>query len=152
MRMITVVSFSVLRVLMSLPTSLRRSPLPSLAEIIEPRPGKIAVLIDPKEEVASGLFIPADLAPSLHNPRPTQGTIVSLGPEDDSEEGMMEDDIGDLKVGDRVIFGKYSGVEIKLKSRPGRPPERIVILTAKDILARVKVVDETTSDDIVVRT
>jgi co-chaperonin GroES (HSP10) len=111
-----------------------------LQDIIEPRPGKIAVLIDAKEEVGAGnLYIPADLAPSLHNPRPTQGTIVSLGPEDESEEGMMEDDIGSLKVGDRVIFGKYSGVEIKQKGSPGKAPERIVILTAKDILARVKV-------------
>lgn len=124
--------------------------MPSLAEIIEPRPGKIAVLIDPKEEVSSGLFIPADLAPSLHNPRPTQGTIVSLGPEDESEDGMMEDDIGSLKVGDRVIFGKYSGVEIKQKGKPGQAPERIVILTAKDILARVKVTED--SADIVVKT
>jgi chaperonin GroES len=110
-----------------------------LQDIIEPRPGKIAVLIDAKEEVGAGnLYIPADLAPSLHNPRPTQGTIVSIGPYDESEEGMMEEDAGELKIGDRVIFGKYSGVEIKQKGKPGQAPERIVILVAKDILARVK--------------
>lgn len=116
--------------------------MPTLADIIEPRPGKIAVLIDPSEEVGEGnLYIPADLAPSLHNPRPTQGTIVAIGPFDESEEGLMEEDAGELKLNDRVIFGKYSGVEIKRKGKPGQAMERIVILTAKDILARVKDVE-----------
>lgn len=115
----------------------------SLADIIEPRPGKLAVLIDAREEVGEGnLYIPVDLAPSLHNPRPTQGTIVAIGPFDDSEEGMMEEDAGELRVGDRVIFGKYSGVEIKQRGRPGQAPERIIILVAKDILARVKLPEE----------
>lgn len=118
--------------------------MPSLADIIEPRPGKIAVLVDQRDEITStGLLIPASVAASVHDPRPVQGTIVAIGPEDDSEEGMMEPDLGELRIGDRVIFGKYSGVQIQQRaSQPGKAPERIIILTAKDILARFKLPTE----------
>ena len=67
------------------------------------------VVILPDDETASmrgGLYIP-DTAKE----KPTQGEVVAVGP------GRMEKGqrvAMDLAVGDRVIYGKYSGSEIKI--------------------------------------
>jgi chaperonin GroES len=115
-----------------------------LADIIQPMPGKIAVMVKVADEItANGLYIPEGVARSIHEAKPTQGTIIAIGTEDDEEPDLA------VSIGDTVIFGKYSGTEIRLRSKPGQDPERIIILTFKDILARFKDVD--TSEDITVK-
>ena len=63
--------------------------------------------VEEKEERSAGGIIIPDTAKE----RPQQGKIVAVGP------GKREDGkvlALDVKVGDRVLFGKYSGTEIKL--------------------------------------
>ncbi|MCF0166178.1 MAG: co-chaperone GroES [Bacteroidales bacterium] len=63
------------------------------------------VLVEPKEaetKTAAGLFIP-DTAKE----KPQQGKIVAVG-------NGKKDEPMELKVGDTVLYGKYSGTEIEL--------------------------------------
>jgi len=78
------------------------------------------VLIQPnaaEEKTAGGLFIP-DTAKE----KPLQGKVVAVGP--GTSEVKME-----VKVGDTVLYGKYSGTEINLDSTD------YIIMFQKDILA-----------------
>lgn len=115
----------------------------NLADIIEPMPGRVAVLVDTKDEITpAGLFIPVDTVRSIHESKPTQGTVVAIGSDDDDEEPVAP-----FKVGDVVVFGKYSGTEISYRQphEPGQPPnekQRIVVLQFKDILTRIKMPEE----------
>ena len=63
--------------------------------------------IDPKS--AGGIIIP-DSAQE----KPSQGEIIAVGPGGRDESGKLIPI--DLKVGDRVLFGKWSGTEVKLDS------------------------------------
>ncbi len=79
--------------------------------------------LEGNEQTRGGLFIP-DTAKE----KPQQGEIVAVGP------GKYED--GKLvpmsvKVGDKVLYGKYSGTEITLDS------EQFLILRESDVLAVV---------------
>jgi chaperonin GroES len=59
------------------------------------------------EKTASGLFIP-DSAKE----KPQQGEVVAVGNGKRNEKG--ERDALDVKAGDRILFGKYSGSDIKI--------------------------------------
>jgi chaperonin GroES len=77
-----------------------------------------------EEVLASGIVIP-DTAKE----KPQQGDVLAVGP------GRL-DDAGkriplDVKVGDRVLFAKYSGQEIKIDQ------EEYVVLSEKDVLCKV---------------
>ena len=77
--------------------------------------------LEETEQMRGGLFIP-DTAKE----KPQQGEIVAVGP------GKYED--GKLvpmtvKVGDKVLYGKYSGTEVKLDD------EDFLILRESDVLA-----------------
>jgi len=86
------------------------------------------VVIKPagREEVTkSGLVIP-DTAKE----KPQEGTIIAVGPgrtDDDGKRMPM-----DVKVGDKVLFAKYAGTEMKIDD------EDLLILSEKDILAIVE--------------
>lgn len=117
----------------------------NLAELLEPMPGKIVVQVDTRDEIGEGgLYISEDLARSVHDQRPTQGVIVAMSPFDDPEDIEGEDDLVELKLGDRVIFGKYSGTQITYKPTK-QTKEKVIILTRKDILCKVKVAAESTN-------
>ena len=117
--------------------------MPSLADMLEPMPGRMVIQVDTKDEIGEGgLYIPEDIARTVHEQRPTQGVIVAMSPLDDPEDIEGDDDMVDLKVGDRVIFGKYSGTQITYKPSKQAPKEKVIILTRKDILCRVKQVSE----------
>ncbi|MCB8995637.1 MAG: co-chaperone GroES [Bacteroidales bacterium] len=80
------------------------------------------VLIEPKEaetKTASGIFIP-DTA----REKPQQGKVVAVGPGNKDEK--ME-----VKVGDLVLYGKYSGTEITVEGKD------YLIMKQSDILAIV---------------
>jgi chaperonin GroES len=63
--------------------------------------------IDAEEKTAGGIIIP-DTAKE----KPQQGEVVAVGPGGRDETGKLIPI--DLKAGDRVLFGKWSGTEVKL--------------------------------------
>ena len=63
--------------------------------------------IDAEEKTAGGIIIP-DTAKE----KPSQGEIIAVGPGGRDESGKLIPI--DLKVGDTVLFGKWSGTEVKL--------------------------------------
>ena len=65
--------------------------------------------IDAETESAGGIIIP-DTAKE----KPSQGEIIAVGPGGRDEGGELVPI--DLKVGDRVLFGKWSGTEVRLDS------------------------------------
>ena len=84
------------------------------------------VLVKPmekEERTKSGIYLP-DTAKE----KPQEGEVLAVGP------GKMTDDGKrvplDLKVGDRVIYAKYGGTEIKVDE------EDLIILRESDILAK----------------
>ena len=80
------------------------------------------VLIEPKEaetKTASGIFIP-DTA----REKPQQGKVVAVGP-------GIKDEKMEVKVGDLVLYGKYSGTEITVDGKD------YLIMKQSDIFAIV---------------
>jgi len=78
------------------------------------------------EVTASGLVIP-DTAKE----KPQQGEVVAVGPghlDDNGKRVPM-----DVSVGDRILYAKYTGTEIKLDN------EEYIVLNEKDILAKLVV-------------
>jgi chaperonin GroES len=65
--------------------------------------------IDPEAKSTGGIIIPDTV-----QERPSQGEIIAVGPGGRDEGGKLIPI--DLKVGDRVLFGKWSGTEVKLDS------------------------------------
>src|SRR5437879_12453757 len=63
--------------------------------------------VEPEAKTAGGIFIP-DTAQE----KPTEGEVVAVGPGVRDEEGKLHP--LDVKSGDRVLFGKWSGTEVKL--------------------------------------
>ncbi|HEY7247153.1 MAG TPA: co-chaperone GroES [Xanthobacteraceae bacterium] len=63
--------------------------------------------IDAEEKSAGGIIIP-DTA----REKPSEGEIIAVGPGGRDENGKLVPI--DLKTGDRVLFGKWSGTEVKL--------------------------------------
>ena len=64
--------------------------------------------IEEEEKTAGGIFIP-DTAKE----KPQMGQIVSVGNGKKTEDGKVIP--VDLKAGDKVLFGKYSGTEVKVE-------------------------------------
>ena len=78
------------------------------------------VLIEPKEaetKTASGIFIP-DSAKE----KPQQETVIAVGP-------GKKDEPMEVKVGDVVLYGKYSGTEVAVEEK------KYLIVKQSDILA-----------------
>ena len=65
--------------------------------------------VDSETKTAGGIIIP-DTAQE----KPSQGEIIAVGPGGRDETGKLIPI--DLKVGERVLFGKWSGTEVKLDS------------------------------------
>ena len=82
----------------------------------------IARRVDAEEKTAGGIIIP-DTAKE----KPAQGEIIAVGQGRVSDDGKLRP--LDVKKGDRVLFGKYSGTEFKLEG------EETLIVREEDILA-----------------
>ncbi len=67
----------------------------------------VVARIDPEAKSAGGIIIP-DTAQE----KPSQGEIIAVGPGGRDEAGKLIPI--DLKKGDRVLFGKWSGTEVKI--------------------------------------
>jgi len=63
--------------------------------------------IDPEGKTAGGIVIP-DTAQE----KPQQGKVIAIGPGGRDESGRLVPI--DVKVGDRILFGKWSGTEVKI--------------------------------------
>ena len=66
--------------------------------------------VDGEEKTAGGIIIP-DTAKE----KPSEGVIEAVGPGARDESGKLVPI--DVKVGDRVLFGKWSGTEVKLNGK-----------------------------------
>jgi chaperonin GroES len=77
--------------------------------------------IDAEEKTAGGIIIP-DTAKE----KPQQGEIVAAGPGARNEKGELVP--LDVKTGDRILFGKWSGTEVKIDG------EELLIMKESDIL------------------
>ena len=92
---------------------------------IKPLSDRVVVKpLEETEQMKGGLYIP-DTAKE----KPQQGEIVAVGPGRMSDEGKRNQI--DLKVGDRVIYGKYSGTEVTVSD------QEYLILRESDVLAVV---------------
>ena len=80
--------------------------------------------LEEEETTAGGIIIP-DTAKE----KPMQGEIVATGPGARNDRGEVEP--LDVKAGDRVLFGKWSGTEVKIDG------EELVIMRESDIMGIV---------------
>ena len=77
--------------------------------------------IDAEEKTAGGIIIP-DTAKE----KPQEGRVVAIGPGGRDESGKLIPI--DVKVGDRVLFGKWSGTEVKIDG------DELLIMKESDIM------------------
>ena len=81
--------------------------------------------IEAEEKTSGGIIIP-DTAKE----RPQEGEVLAVGPGGRNETGQLQP--LDLKVGDRILFGKWSVTEIRLDG------EELVILKESDVMGVVE--------------
>ena len=77
--------------------------------------------VESEEKTAGGIIIP-DTAKE----KPMEGEVIAAGPGARGEDGKLQP--MDLKAGDRVLFGKWSGTEVKLEG------EELIIMKESDIM------------------
>jgi len=80
--------------------------------------------LDQERKTASGIVIPDNAAE-----KPDQGEIVAVGPGKRDENGKII--TLDVKVGDKVLFGKYSGQTVKVEG------EELLVMREEDIMGVV---------------
>jgi len=98
----------------------------SAKDKIQPLADRVVVKpLEETEQMRGGLYIP-DTAKE----KPMQGTIVAVGPGKLSEQNERIQP--DVKVGDKVLYGKYSGTEVNVEG------EEYLILRESDVLAVIK--------------
>ena len=91
---------------------------------IKPLEDRIVVkALDAEQTTASGLVIP-DTAKE----KPQEGEVIAVGPGRFNEDGDERIPM-DISVGDKVIYSKYGGTEVKYSG------EEYLILSARDVLA-----------------
>ena len=81
--------------------------------------------VEAEEKTAGGIIIP-DTAKE----KPMEGEVVSTGPGARGEDGKVQP--MDVKAGDRVLFGKWSGTEVKLDN------EDLIIMKESDIMGIIE--------------
>ncbi len=81
--------------------------------------------VDSEEKTAGGIIIP-DTAKE----KPSEGEVVSVGPGARDEAGKIV--ALDVKAGDRVLFGKWSGTEVKIDN------EDVLIMKESDIMGVIE--------------
>jgi chaperonin GroES len=81
--------------------------------------------LNAEEKTAGGIIIP-DTAKE----KPMEGEIVAAGPGARNEQGQIQ--ALDVKAGDRVLFGKWSGTEVKIDG------EELLIMKESDIMGIIE--------------
>ena len=77
--------------------------------------------VESEEKTVGGIIIP-DTAKE----KPMEGEVVAAGPGARGEDGKLQP--MDVRTGDRVLFGKWSGTEVKLDG------EELIIMKESDIM------------------
>jgi chaperonin GroES len=77
--------------------------------------------LEEEEKTAGGIIIPDTV-----KEKPMQGEVLSVGPGIRGEDGKLHKP--DVKAGDRILFGKWSGTEVKIDG------EDLLIMKESDIL------------------
>ncbi|GAA5083521.1 MULTISPECIES: co-chaperone GroES [Paenalcaligenes] len=78
--------------------------------------------LDNERQTASGIVIPESATE-----KPDQGTVVAVGPGKRADDGTVHP--LDLKVGDKVLFGKYAGQSVKVDG------EEVLVIREDEVLA-----------------
>ena len=78
-----------------------------------------------EEKTAGGIIIP-DTAKE----KPMEGEVVAVGPGARDENGKVQ--ALDVKAGDRILFGKWSGTEVKLDG------EELIVMKESDIMGVIE--------------
>ena len=81
--------------------------------------------VESEEKSAGGIIIP-DTAKE----KPMEGEVVAAGPGARGDDGKLQ--AMDLKAGDRVLFGKWSGTEVKLDN------EELIIMKESDVMGIIE--------------
>ena len=81
--------------------------------------------VESDSKTAGGIIIP-DTAQE----KPMEGEIIAAGPGARNEQGQLV--VLDVKVGDRVLFGKWSGTEVKIDG------EDLMIMKESDIMGIIE--------------
>ncbi len=81
--------------------------------------------VESQEKTKGGIIIP-DTAKE----KPSEGEVVAVGPGARNEAGQIQ--ALDVKAGDRILFGKWSGTEIKINS------EDLLIMKESDVLGIIE--------------
>jgi chaperonin GroES len=81
--------------------------------------------VDAEEKTTGGIIIP-DTAQE----KPMEGKVVAVGPGTRNEQGQLVP--LDVKEGDRILFGKWSGTEVKLDA------EELLIMKESDIMGIIE--------------
>ena len=80
--------------------------------------------LEEERKTASGIVIPDTAAE-----KPDQGEVLAVGPGKKNEDGKLVP--VDVKVGDKVLFGKYSGTTVRVEG------DEILVMREEDIMAVV---------------
>jgi len=81
--------------------------------------------IESEDKTAGGIIIP-DTAKE----KPQEGEVIAVGPGGRDESGKLLPI--DLKVGDRILFGKWSGTEVKIDG------EELLIMKESDVMGVIE--------------
>ena len=81
--------------------------------------------LDEDEKTAGGIIIP-DTAQE----KPTEGEVIAVGPGGRDEQGNLTP--LDVKAGDRILFGKWSGTEVNIDG------EELVVMKESDIFGIIE--------------
>ena len=92
---------------------------------VKPLGDRIFVKVSPAEEKTAGGI----LLPDNAQEKPQIGEVVAVGPGKRNDDGSRSE--LDVKVGDKVLYSKYAGTDVKLSG------DDYVLLSEKDILAAV---------------
>lgn len=81
--------------------------------------------LDNERTTASGIVIPDSAAE-----KPDQGEVLAVGPGKKTEDGKVIP--VDLKVGDKILFGKYAGQSVKVDG------EEVLVIREEEVLAVIQ--------------
>jgi chaperonin GroES len=93
---------------------------------LKPLADRLVVEPIEQEEVTAGGII----LPETAKEKPQQGKVIAAGPGRTDDKGKRVD--MEVKLGDKVLYAKYSGTEIKLEGK------KVLILRESDILAVIE--------------
>jgi len=98
--------------------------MPATATKIRPLADRVVVKIVKEEKSSGGILLPENA-----QEKPQTGEVIAVGPGKTLDNGTKQP--VDVTVGEKVLFAKYSGTEVKLDG------ETYLLLAEKDILGVV---------------